>query len=346
MLIIGGVAVPLASLPVWAQHLSAFFPGRYGVEALQASVAGGGLDTARFSVVALTLIGAAGCITGARLFRWDAQERFAARSGKGWIAVALAAWAAVGFAAESRGRIVTRGAPSQEARGPAPNVPEAAAPATAPAPAPPTPAPTAAPAPARERKATLDTAHVSVPKSTPPPSPKTASPAVSSGPTSWQAVTTEDIERDLIFDRLPSDAGVVTPIARADEEPDPEVAEQLDFIRRKLPEWPAGRVNDPVQKVRNLLYVAAVPDVFQTPLERFTPWAVYERLQQDIPQDTLIKILYWIALHPGDGDDKAVDELYLLGLGNGPSDMEQTRDRVALYGVKLLGRLLGKIKPQ
>ena len=27
MLIIGGVAVPLASLPDWAQHLSAFFPG-------------------------------------------------------------------------------------------------------------------------------------------------------------------------------------------------------------------------------------------------------------------------------------------------------------------------------
>ena len=37
MLIIGGVAVPLASLPDWAQHLSAFFPGRYAVEALQAA---------------------------------------------------------------------------------------------------------------------------------------------------------------------------------------------------------------------------------------------------------------------------------------------------------------------
>ena len=27
MLIIGGIAVPLASLPDWAQHVSAFFPG-------------------------------------------------------------------------------------------------------------------------------------------------------------------------------------------------------------------------------------------------------------------------------------------------------------------------------
>ena len=36
MLIIGGVAVQLASLPTWAQQLSAFFPGRYAVEAIQA----------------------------------------------------------------------------------------------------------------------------------------------------------------------------------------------------------------------------------------------------------------------------------------------------------------------
>ncbi len=42
MLIIGGVAVPLASLPDWAQTLSAFFPGRYAVEALQACVTGSG----------------------------------------------------------------------------------------------------------------------------------------------------------------------------------------------------------------------------------------------------------------------------------------------------------------
>jgi hypothetical protein len=71
---------------------------------------------------------------------------------------------------------------------------------------------------------------------------------------------------------------------------------------------------------------------------------VFERLQTDIPQDTLIKILYWIALHPQEGDDKAVDDLEALRIGSGPSDMEQTRERVALYGVKLLGRLLGKIK--
>src|SRR4029077_3023787 len=61
MLILGGVAVRLESLPGWAQHVSAFFPGRYAVEALRACVMGTGLADARFSVLGLLLIGAAGC---------------------------------------------------------------------------------------------------------------------------------------------------------------------------------------------------------------------------------------------------------------------------------------------
>ena len=60
MLIIGGVAVQLAALPLWAQHVSAFFPGRYAVEALQAGVNGRGLAGARFSLLALGLTGIAG----------------------------------------------------------------------------------------------------------------------------------------------------------------------------------------------------------------------------------------------------------------------------------------------
>src|SRR5204863_3365185 len=50
MLIIGGVAVQLATLPLWAQHVSAFFPGRYAVEGLQAAVTGHGIPGARFSL--------------------------------------------------------------------------------------------------------------------------------------------------------------------------------------------------------------------------------------------------------------------------------------------------------
>src|SRR5829696_5783734 len=105
MLIIGGVAVQLSSLPEWAQHLSAFFPGRYAVEAMQVCVTGAGLGPVAFSVLALSLIAAAGFLAGTRMFRWDAQQRFVMRGGKGWVAVALAAWMAVGLLAESRGRI-------------------------------------------------------------------------------------------------------------------------------------------------------------------------------------------------------------------------------------------------
>ena len=33
-----------------------------------------------------------------KMFRWDAEQRFAERGGKAWVAVALAAWVAVGRA--------------------------------------------------------------------------------------------------------------------------------------------------------------------------------------------------------------------------------------------------------
>ena len=104
MLIIGGVAVPLASLPDWAQRLSSFFPGRYAVEAIQACVMGNGLLTARFSGRALILIGGAGLLASVMMFRWDAQQRFASMRARSWVAVALAAWVAVGLSAESKGR--------------------------------------------------------------------------------------------------------------------------------------------------------------------------------------------------------------------------------------------------
>jgi hypothetical protein len=178
------------------------------------------------------------------------------------------------------------------------------------------------------------------------PAPKPAE--VSGGkPASWRAVTMTDIDRDLIFTRLPPDEGVVTPIARSDEVPDDPIAAQLERVRTGLPNWQPGKVSDPVQRVRNLLLVAAVPDVFQmSELEKFIPLVVYDFIQDQIPRDDLVKILYWIALHPFDGDDKAVDELRPLGLFNGPADMETTRDRASVYAVKLLGRITGKITPQ
>jgi hypothetical protein len=376
MLIIGGIAVPLASLPDWAQHLSAFFPGRYAVQALQACVVGTGLGAAGFELLALVIIGVGGCVAGAKMFRWDAQQRFSARSGQAWVSVALLSWAIVGALSEYRGRIAVP---------PAPRAQSQPAPTTAAAPAPSVPAAPAVEAPIAEPQRTSPPSTITLseaekkaevrepergrppgssprrPPSAPSTPPRTAAPAPSTGTAqaeklapapqiikpNWQAVTLDDIERDLIFDRLPADEGIVTPIAPDEEEPDTDVGEHLQYIREMLPSWQPGKVADPVQRVRNILYVAAVPDVLQMPIERFAPIAVFERIREDIPKDQLFKILYWIALHPNDGEDKAVDQLWALRFPNGSVDIEQTRERTALYAVKLLGRVLGKLpKPR
>ena len=332
MLIIGGVAVPLASLPVWAQHLSAFFPGRYAVDVLQANVTGAGLGQALFGVLALIVIGAAGSLAGARLFRWDAGERFAARTGKGWIAVAIAAWVAVGVVAESRGRVRIVRSPepvTNEGLQSAPGVVIPPAPVDRPAAPGPQPAP---------RRAAADRAVA------PTPVPQPVVRDATSAPSGWQAVTVEQIDAGIVFTRLPPDDGVVTPIAHRDEEPEPEIVGELDLIRKRLPQWKPGQVADPVQRVRNHLYVAIVPDLFQMPTERFVPHIVFERLESTIPRDDLIKILYWIAVHPAEGDDKALDDLQSLGFGNGPSEVDEVRVRTGIYAVKLLGRLMGKIQ--
>jgi hypothetical protein len=98
-----------------------------------------------------------------------------------------------------------------------------------------------------------------------------------------------------------------------------------------------------VQRARNLLYVAAVPDVVQTPIERFAPLEVYDRLQAEIPKPQLVQALFWIALHPMDGDDSAIEQLPLLGFNYGTNDVDEIRNRAAFYAVKLLGRLTGRI---
>jgi ABC-2 type transport system permease protein len=107
MLILGGIAVPLSSLPMWAQHISAFLPGRYSVEILQAAT-NGALGLPKFPLVALTLIGALACFSGAKLFRWSPGQHFRAVSKKSWLLPTIAAWIAVGAFAESRERVAVK----------------------------------------------------------------------------------------------------------------------------------------------------------------------------------------------------------------------------------------------
>jgi ABC-type transport system involved in cytochrome c biogenesis permease component len=374
MLIIGGVAVQLASLPEWAQRVSAYFPGRYAVEAMQVTVTGPGLGAAGFALLALLMIGGAGFLAGAKMFRWDTEQRIVTGGGKGWVAVALGAWLAVGLLAEAQGRI----APPVIATGvrpPAVTPPPVPAPepapvpdsdemeARTPAPAdPPEPEPTrdqpADPAPVPERVKPVPplptppavdppVARADPPATTPAPEPPPPPSAPPDGPPpapeTWRDVTRAHID-EIVFARLPSDRGVVSPIGPADEPLDPDTEAELEEVRSRLPTWGPALVDDPVQRVRNVLYVAAVPDVFQLPVERHMPHVVFERLMADIPKEDLIKILYYVATHPWGGDDSAVDDLRSVGLRiGGPQDMDQTRERVMLYALKLLGRLVGEI---
>jgi len=304
MLIIGGVAVPLASLPEWAQQASAFLPGWYAVDALQSSVTGAGLESAWRSIPALIVIGSAACIAAAGMFRWDPQQRFVTTRGKPWLVLAIAAWVAVGLWGRPQAAATQPTAPlaKEVERIPAETSPEPERPATNP-----------------------------------------SAVAVRRPPRSWRGVTSDDIDREIAFNTLPPDDGVVAPIAGIEEPPDTDVIKQLVRLRRGLADWPPAKVADPVQRVRNYLYVAAVPDVFQIPLERHAPLLVFDRLREEFPKDDLVRLLYWVARHPSDGDSDALGQLHALGLGSGPSDVEQIRERVSFYALKLLGRLTGKI---
>jgi hypothetical protein len=165
------------------------------------------------------------------------------------------------------------------------------------------------------------------------------------GPPSWQGVTAADID-GIAFDRLPPDSGVVAPIAGADETPSPAMAATLARIENGLATWPPAKTEDPVQRVRNDLYVAAVPDLLRMEgIERFIPNLVLARLEKDLPAEELLHLLYWVAMHPMDGDESAVHALPALGLPDANGQSRQVRQRVMLYAFKFLGRLTGHSVP-
>lgn len=291
MLMIGGVAVRLESLPAWAQHIAAFFPGRYAVDVLQASATGTGLTRVGFDFLALGLIGVAGSIAAAGMFRWD--KSFAPN--KAWVAVALGMWLVVGVLAEMQGRITVQTAQDTQDVGTSRNYMASRSP-----------------------------------------------PAVE---TSWREVTDADCDK-IAFSRLPPDTGIISPVSRADEVPDPVILPELDRIRDALADWAPGNVTDPVQRTRNLLTIAAVPDILQMEqVERFVPRLVLARLQAVIPPRDLPKILYWIAMHPDDGDDAAIHQLQAFGLPDVTGPTKSVRGRIMLYAFKFLGRLTGHIPP-
>lgn len=326
MLIIGGVAVPLTALPPWAQHLSAYFPGRYAVEAMQAAVNGKGLSEETFPLLALLAIGLAGFVAGSRLFRWDPLQRFRSLPGKGWLTLILAGWLAVGFFAERLQRIAPRVPPSESTPQLEPTPPPSAEPSVQPAEITPAPAPEPPPEPPAEPTQPEPVAAT----------PKEAEPA-SNEPKNWREINQGHLTAIRHF-HVPPDHGVVAPFAERDEKPDDYVAEEIEGVRQLLPYWGPGLVEDPVQRVRNLLYVAAVPDAIQLPIERYLPPLVFDRLQEAVPREDLPKLLGWIVLNPLSGNISAISRVNELGLEDAVQ-ADVVRERAYYYAIKMLRRL-------
>lgn len=317
MLIIGGVAVQLVSLPEWAQHLSAFFPGRYAVESIQRCVTGDGFEDVGFSLIVLSLMGVAGFLAGAKLFRWDTQQRFARLPGKAWLLVPLGAWLTAGLLAEWKGvSVLSREEPDGVTVRPdspkltPPHGP--AQPAVQPIAVAPTPSPTPTPTP------------TPTPRPTPTPL--------------WASITRA--QTDGLDFNVPPDRGVVAPFAAKDEEPDDYSAPEVEAVRRNIATWKPGLDSDEIQAVRNYLYIAAVPDAIQMPVERYVPVVVFEYLADTYPKEKLIKILTWIALHPDGGT--VLSGVGDIGISGTVGDPWVVRERAYLYAIKFIARLTGR----
>jgi hypothetical protein len=280
------------------------------VEAIQACVTGRGWVETGFNLVALCLIGAAGCVTGAKLFRWESGQRFRATPGKLWLVPTLAVWGLIGWFAESRGRVVIKpAAPTRSLETMAQNAVQ-------------NPAITSQPPAA--------------PVETPPPK-APGTPSASQPQQPWELLTEADIN-SLDFN-VPPDSAVVTPIAAEDDIPDDATDRQLADLEAALPNWAPGKVADPVQRVLNLMCVAGVPDLVQNPVERYVPLILLPHLESIYPREKLVRILTWIALHPEQGT--IIEDLSELGLeGVGSGDL--VRERVHYYTIKFVARLTGR----
>lgn len=327
MLIIGGVAVPLASLPEWALPLSNLLPGRHAVVAIQTAVTGTGTRAAGFELAALTGHGLIALLAAVLLFRWEpAAPPPAGRRGL-WLLPLLALWLALAAVAQQRQRSV----PAAPDTAPAGQVADYLAPVTSDA----TRAMVAASSPAAPPATT--------PKASRPQAGlRPAAPATAEAPAALALRAEPPLDLDRIaFERLPADAGLVAPIAA--EPPDEALASALARIRRQLERWPPATAGPPEQQVRTLLLIAAVPDLLQMdPLERHLPLLVEAELKQRFAADVLARLLFEAALHPDALSVAARSELPAIGLPAHAGPEAPLRGRVMLYAFKLLGRITGR----
>jgi len=155
--------------------------------------------------------------------------------------------------------------------------------------------------------------------------------------TGYEAITPEQIA-SIRYDDLPGDDELYTRLAPPFKTP--ERPGRLGEIATRFKTWPPGQVDDPEQRARNLLSIAAIADVNQDLLEGEIARVVFDQLQENFSSDELKKILAHIALAPNDG--KVITQAREFGLKREILE-KAVRERSMYYAKKLLGRLVGKI---
>jgi hypothetical protein len=324
MIMIGGVGVPLRVLPAWAQKVAGFFPGRYAVETLQACIDpnGPGLAGGKFGLLALTVIGLAACVVGAKLFRWDVGQRVAAPA-KAWVVVALVAWAAVGFVADRTGRLK----PVTDRQGGALASVLSGGSSTQ--------AGSASTTPPSASTGSSDTQPTTMAAASP------EQPIKITQAEPWESVTDADI-KGIKYDDVPDDNGTEVPLAADLESLDDDGKKRMEDFAEHLAQSPQDKVTDLSQRVRGLISICTVTDFLQDQHEAQIPFIVFEHLRNSAEKDKLIKATAYVILHPDEGTvtTKVAD----MGLGL-ETEVDETlcRERTTLYAKKLLYRLLGKM---
>jgi hypothetical protein len=224
-----------------------------------------------------------------------------------WIAVALAAWVGVGWAAPRL--------PARQTLKAVPFAGEAAPVAV----------------PTKGYRTTFTAPSTSRAEATP------SARSTPTAATSWQQLTDADL-RAISFADLPPDSGIITPLAADYRGLDAAGKSRLDAIQDKLAYWPPGAVDDPVQRVRNLLSVCAVADLAEDDNEGEIARAVFNQIHDAVPANILPRVLGWISLHPTEG--QVVLDVSDFGIAAGVAP-DRVRERCEMYARKYLRDLTG-----
>ena len=132
-------------------------------------------------------------------------------------------------------------------------------------------------------------------------------------------------------------AGPIAPIATTPH--DAATASALARIQHQIAKWPAAAEPDLTLRARNLLLIAAVPDLYDTePLQSHLPLLVAAELKARLPADQRAAILAAIAADPPAGSVAARVTFAELGLPANVRDETPVRNRIGLYAARLDGK--------